>query len=117
LLPGRFANSVEGADEFGSQVVQFAGVGFGEAFKRAFSGRGELEDDEAMVGVGLEALDEACFSASFAELDDAVMAEAEALGDPGDGGFNAIGRAGDLQHELVLLRVEVSLKGRLLAEV
>jgi hypothetical protein len=45
------------------------------------------------------------------------MAEAEAFGDPGDGGFYAVGRSGDLQHELMLLGMQGGLGSGLLAEV
>jgi hypothetical protein len=61
-----FAHAVEGAYQLGSELVQFASVGFGESFEGVMAGGGELENDEAMIGVGLEALNEAGFGATLA---------------------------------------------------
>jgi hypothetical protein len=117
LFPGsEFTDAVESTDEFWSEFLQLAGVGFGESFESAFSRRRQFENDEAMIGVGLKALDKAGIGAALAEFDDAVMAEAETFGDPGDGGFDAVWRTGDLQHELMLLGLEACFVGGLFAE-
>ena len=91
-------------------------MGFGESLKGAVAGAGELKNYVAMVGVGLQALDEAGLGTALAELHDAVVAESKAVGDIGDGGVHAIGCTGDLQQELVLLGLKAGLRSGLFAE-
>ncbi len=71
------------------------------------------EDDAAVLAVG--AAEEAGLFAALAELDDGVVAEAEAVGEVADGG--RLGRAGDLEEELVLLRMKAGAAGGVFTEV
>jgi len=113
----RLADAVEGANKLWSQFIQLASVGIGETRECLLSSCGEPENDETMVGIGLQALDEASLGAALAEFNDAVMAEAETLGNPGDGGLDALRGSGDLEHELMLLGLKVGLKSGLFAEI
>ena len=89
----------------------------GEGLQDFVAGGGEMEDDAAAVDGIAGAAEEAGFFAALTELDGGVMAEAEAFGDVGDGYEGGVGGAGDLQQKLMLLGLEASLGGALLAEV
>ncbi len=54
---------------------------------------------------------------ALAELDNGVVAEAERLGDVGDGDVGALGSSCDLHQELMLLRFEPGGHGGLLTEL
>jgi len=96
-------NPFERGNEFGAALVELCGVVFGELVEETVAGGGEPEQDAAAVfGVG-RAGEQASGLAALGELDDAVMAEAEAFGDIGDGGEGVGGGSGDLEEELVLL--------------
>ncbi len=107
----------EGADEAGAELAEFAGVVFGEVLEDFAAFLGDGEDDAAAV-VGVFGADEEAFcDGAVDQLDDGVVAEAEALGGVGDGGERAVGCSGDLQQELMLLGMQIDFVGGLLAEV
>ena len=89
----------------------------GEIIEDSAAGGRELQQDAAAVGWVVDTGEQASLFAALGELDDAVMAQAEADGGVGDGGCDAVGGSGDLQQELMLLGGEIALGGGGLAEL
>jgi hypothetical protein len=104
-------------DEPGGALVKFGGVVVGEVIEDAAADGSELQQDAAAVSGVVDAGEQASLFAALGELDDAVMAKAEADGGVGDGGGDAVGGSGDLQQELMLLGWEIALGGGCLAEL
>jgi hypothetical protein len=75
------------------------------------------EDDAAAI-VGVFGADEEAFGdGAVYQLDYGVVTESEALCGVGDGGYRAVGCAGDLEEQLVLLGMQIDFVSGLLAEV
>jgi hypothetical protein len=108
---------LERADEAGAQLAELAGVVGGEGVEEAAAFAGDAEENAAAVCGVVGAEEEALGDGAIDELDDGVVAEAQALGGVGDGGEGARGGSCDLEEELVLLGVELELLGGLLAEL
>ena len=111
------ADVIEGGGKAGGLVVELAEVIAGEAVEEALAFRSEAEQDAAAVGGVFGAAQEALMLGAVGELDDAVVAQAEALGGVGDGGWGAVGGAGDLEEQLVLLGMEADGDGGGFAEM
>ena len=111
------ADSAEGCGETGRLIVELAEVIAGEAIEEAFAFRGEAKENAAAVGGVRGAAQEALVLGAVRELDDAVVAKAEALGGVGNGGRGAVGGTGDLEQELMLLGMEADGGGGGFAEV
>jgi hypothetical protein len=107
----------EGADEPRAELAQLARVVFREGLEDFAALFGNGEDDAATVCGVFGAEEEAFGDGAVDELDDGVVAEAEALGCVCDGGERAAGCSSDLQQKLMLLGMEVDFVGGLLAEV
>jgi len=84
--------------------------------QQTFPAPGELDDDLSPVGGVRRAPHEPARLHPIDELDRAVMPELQPLGEPADGGGDAGRHAAQRKQELVLLRLEARLPGRLLAE-
>lgn len=78
--------------------------------------RRELQYDPASIRCVVLSAKQAGLFTSLAEFDDAVVPQAESLGGVGDGGFDSVRSSRDLQQQLVLLGVQTSLFGALLAK-
>lgn len=79
--------------------------------------RGELEHHVPAIVLVVGSPYQTCQLATFAELYYGVVSQAHHLGDVGDGDEGVVWSAGDLQHKLVLLRLEAGCGGGLLAEL
>jgi hypothetical protein len=112
-----FADQLQGVNQPGDELVQLALVVFGECSQDAVAYCGDVQGDTTAIGGVLPAKDQPCFFTSLAEFDDAVMAKAQSFGDVGDGGFNAVGRSGYVQKELMLLGMETGFGRAALAEM
>jgi hypothetical protein len=107
----------ERLDEAWSQFVQLAGMIAGEAIENLTAFARDAEDDDSLV-VGIGGAGEQTFVlGAVNELDDAVVLQAETGGGVGNAYGRCFGRSGDLQEELMLLRLKSSGKGGTLGEM
>ena len=79
--------------------------------------RSETEQDAAAVGWVRLAMDQASLLAAVAEFDYAVMAKRQPFCKIADGDEGSVGRASDLEQQLMLLRCDANCGGGFLAEV
>jgi hypothetical protein len=96
--------------------MQLALVVGGESPQHPMALRRELQYDSAPIRCVVLSAKQAGLFTSLAELNHAVVPQAEPFGGVGDRGFGAVGRSGDLQQQLVLLGVQACLFGALLAK-
>jgi hypothetical protein len=107
----------ECSDEAWRQFVQFTGVIAGEAIENLAAFARDAEDYDALVvGIG-GAGEQALIFGSVNEFDDAVVFKPEARGGISNAYGDRFVGSGDLQQELVLLRLESSGKGGILREM
>lgn len=109
-------NVLEGSHQAGRCLNELARVLSGKLGQDAISLAGDVEDCAAAVGGIFGAFQQVFAHAAVHQLDGAVMPEAQALGRIGDGDGSVFRRAGHLEEQLVLLRLEARFHGGLLAE-
>jgi hypothetical protein len=107
----------ERLDEAWCQFIQFAGMIAGESIENltAFA-RNAQDDDSLVVGIG-GAGEQTFVLRTVNEFDYAVVLQAETRGGIGNAYGGCFGRSGDLQEELMLLRLKSSGKGGTLGEM
>lgn len=95
---------------------EFARVFAGKASEYSMAFPGDAENGAAAVGEIFGAFEQVLAHASVHEFYGAVVPEAEALGRVSDGDGSILRRAGHLEEQLVLLRLEACFHGGLLTE-
>lgn len=85
--------------------------------KKPHSFSGDGENRTAAIGRVFDALYQTLGHRSVSQLDDAVLAQAQALGQEADGGRTAFREPGDLQQKLVLARAQIMVLRHLLTEL
>ncbi len=103
--------------EFRAEFVEFFAVGAAEAVEQGGAGAGERDEDFAMIGIAVGAVEEAAGAEAVDEFDGAVMADEEAGGEFADEGAGALWQAGDCEKKLVLAGFEAVGACLFLAEV
>jgi hypothetical protein len=117
LFGGTGSEGPERLDELRGELVELAGMIVRERAQNAASGGGETQDNHASVSGCAATGNEAEVFAAIAELDDAVMAQGEAIGEIADGSEGSARGSRNLKHELVLLRSEAGVGRGFLTEV
>jgi hypothetical protein len=107
----------ERLDKVGAHHFQLAAVVRRQLVQHTRALGGDAEQDAAGVVLIAGSLQKAFLLGTICQLDYAVVPQAEALGCIGNGGDGAGGRSGDLEQELMLLRLETGVVGGLLTEL
>lgn len=90
-------------DQVRAHDFELAPVMRGQFLQQARSLGGDAQENAAGVRLVARALEQAFFFGTIGELNDAIVAQAEALGCVSDRGDGACRGAGDLEQQLVLL--------------
>jgi hypothetical protein len=107
----------ERLDQIGAHDFQLAAVVRGELVKQTRAFGGDAQQDAAGILLVAGALQQALLLRSVCQLDYAVVSQAKALGRVGNGGDCIGRRSGNLQQQLMLLRLKSGIVGGLLAEL
>ena len=117
LRGGVAADLIDSLDKARCKVVEFAGVIAGKALEDlATLARDAEEGAAAIAGIG-RALEQAFALGAVHQFDDAVVFELEAGGSVGDGDLGFLGRAYNLQKQLMLLGLQAGSQCGGFAEV
>ena len=110
-------NRGQGANQQRGELVQLTCMVQRERLENLLSfGRQLQKDATAVISVG-RALNQASLLASHAQLHDAVVPQSKTLGCIAYCRGCSVGPSGNLQQELVLLRLKIELRRRCFAEV
>jgi hypothetical protein len=85
-------------------------------FKKRFAFMGEFHQDMPAVIYGSQSAYEVLFDESVDELDGAVMLQLHSFGQRANGGFDTDGQTSNSEKQLMLLRFDAGLPGRILAK-
>jgi hypothetical protein len=99
------------------KFVELTGVVFGQGIEDLLPFGSEFQYDPAPVICILRPRYQSSFFASFAELDNGIVAQAESLCDITDRCQYPVWNTGDLKQQLMLLWLEAGSGRRLLAEL
>jgi len=109
-------DALQRPDQLGAEFIQFARVARRQSVEDTHSLVGDREDRAAAIGGIFRTLDQALSDGAVGKFDDAVLAKTEPLGEEADGCNASFRNARDLQHELMLPRLQVMILGDLFAE-
>jgi len=98
------------------ELGQFMRMGLGQGVQNLLPLDCELQHHPPPVVLGVSPCDQASLFTPFAELHDAVMAEAETLCNVGDRCHHTFRRANNLKQKLMLLRLKATPASRLFAK-
>jgi hypothetical protein len=104
-------------NQSGSHDFEFAAVMSCQLVEQTRPFCGDAEQDAAGIVSVAGSLEQALFLRAVCELDYAVVPQAEALGRIGDGGDCVGRRSGNLQQQLMLLRLETRVVSGLFTEL
>lgn len=91
-------------------------MGVGEALQDAPALGGKAQQDAATIRQIFEAVEQPLLHGAVHQLDDGVVAEAEAIGGVRNGAGDVLRGARDLKKKLILLRLEANCEGGFFAE-
>jgi hypothetical protein len=115
--PGRGHREFQGANEGGAALAEFRAMVKRQLAKDSLAPGGERNQNlSAILATGVPP-HQACGRKTVDEFDRTVMPDLKPLGELADPGTRAFGQTFQSQHELMLLRFEACITGRLLAEV
>jgi hypothetical protein len=115
--PFAYDDRAEGVDQARAGSAEFVAMREREAREEACAARRYAQQDLAGVGTAARADEQSFGFEAAAQLDGAVVADLQALGESADGGRNSQRQSLKSEQSLMLLRLNAGGASRVLAEI